>query len=120
MNNYSLKNVLKKNTMIVVMFVVYIFFAIMTNGNIFTPSQFSALITQNAYVFVLAVGMLMCMLIKGNIDLSVGAVVCFIDDDRTKHGKYVDGVPVVGGRDDILAKVVTRFSVLCVFLQILT
>ncbi len=78
MNNYSLKNVLKKNTMIVVMFVVYIFFAIMTNGNIFTPSQFSALITQNAYVFVLGTGMLMCMLTGGNIDLSVGSFVCFI------------------------------------------
>ena len=78
MNNYSLKNVLKKNTMLIVMFVVYIFFAIMTNGSIFYASQFTALITQNAYVFVLGTGMLMCMLTGGNIDLSVGSFVCFI------------------------------------------
>ena len=32
-------------------------------------------------------------------------VCCIIDDDPTKWGKYIDGVPVVGGRDDILANV---------------
>ena len=78
MNNFSIKNVLKKNTMIIVMFVVYIFFVIMTNGVIFTESQFTALITQNAYVFVLGAGMLMCMLTGGNIDLSVGSFVCLV------------------------------------------
>ncbi len=78
MNNYSLKSVLKKNTMLIVMFIVYIFFAVMTRGNIFYAAQFTALITQNAYVFVLGTGMLMCMLTGGNIDLSVGSFVCFI------------------------------------------
>ena len=78
MNNFSIKNVLKKNTMIIVMFVVYIFFVIMTNGVIFTESQFTALISQNAYVFVLGAGMLMCMLTGGNIDLSVGSFVCLV------------------------------------------
>ena len=29
-------------------------------------------------------------------------VVCFIDDDVNKHGRYIEGVPVVGGRNDIL------------------
>ncbi|MBR1623619.1 MAG: sugar ABC transporter permease, partial [Pseudobutyrivibrio sp.] len=33
---------------------------------------------QNAYVFVLATGMLLCILTGGNIDLSVGSVVCFV------------------------------------------
>ncbi|MBO4241948.1 MAG: sugar ABC transporter permease [Clostridiales bacterium] len=78
MNNYSLKSVLKKNTMIIVMFIIYIFFAIMTHGGIFYPAQFTSLINQNAYVFVLGTGMLMCMLTGGNIDLSVGSFVCFI------------------------------------------
>ena len=32
-------------------------------------------------------------------------VVCIIDDDTTKWNKYVDGVPVVGGRDMILQAV---------------
>lgn len=30
---------------------------------------------------------------------------CFIDDDPTKWGLYIDGVPIVGGRDDILVNV---------------
>ena len=30
-------------------------------------------------------------------------VCCIIDDNRNKWGRYVDGVPVVGGRDDILS-----------------
>lgn len=35
------------------------------------------LISQNSYVFILATGMLLCILTGGNIDLSVGSVVCF-------------------------------------------
>lgn len=29
-------------------------------------------------------------------------VVCIIDDDRNKLGRYMEGIPIVGGRDDIL------------------
>ncbi|BAL83448.1 putative capsular polysaccharide biosynthesis protein [Selenomonas ruminantium subsp. lactilytica TAM6421] len=32
-------------------------------------------------------------------------VCCFIDDDPTKWNRLVDGVPIVGGRDEILASV---------------
>ena len=32
-------------------------------------------------------------------------IVCIIDDNRNKWGRYIDGVPVVGGRDDILLNV---------------
>ena len=32
-------------------------------------------------------------------------VLCIIDDDENKQGRYVEGVRVVGGRDDILAAV---------------
>ena len=34
-----------------------------------------------------------------------GCVCCIIDDDKKKKGKYIDGVPIVGGRDDILLNV---------------
>ena len=70
--------VLKKNTMLVVMVLVYIFFLIMTKGGIFKPSSFSELINQNTYVYILGVGMLMCMLTGGNIDLSCGSFVCLL------------------------------------------
>ena len=32
-------------------------------------------------------------------------VVCIIDDNSNKHGRYIDGIKVVGGRDDILENV---------------
>ena len=76
MNKYSA--VLKKNAMIIVLVLVYIFFTIMTGGQMFQAMNFNALITQNAYVFILATGMLMCMLTGGNIDLSCGSFVCFL------------------------------------------
>jgi len=73
--------IIKTHTMKIVLVLVVIFFWIMTRGgsSILMPANITALINQNAYVYVLATGMLMCMLIKGNIDLSVGSVVCFID-----------------------------------------
>ncbi|MBR0367359.1 MAG: sugar ABC transporter permease [Clostridia bacterium] len=70
--------ILKKNTMLVVLVLVYVFFMITTGGSIFKPMNFNALITQNAYVYILACGMLMCMLTGGNIDLSCGSFVCLL------------------------------------------
>lgn len=71
-------SVLKKNAMLIVMFLVYLFFVIMTKGGIFKPSSFSELINQNTYVYILGAGMLMCMLTGGNIDLSCGSFVCLL------------------------------------------
>ncbi len=42
--------------------------------------------------------------INKNIE-SNAKVVCIIDDNTNKFGRYIDGVPVVGGRDDILENV---------------
>ena len=78
MNTFNMKDVLKKNVMTIALFVVYIFFTVMTGGNMFAPSNVTSLIEQNAYVFILGAGMLMCMLTGGNIDLSVGSFVCFM------------------------------------------
>ncbi len=69
---------LKKNAMLVVLILVYLFFMIMTQGGIFKPSSFNALLNENAYVYILGCGMLMCMLTGGNIDLSCGAFVCLL------------------------------------------
>ncbi len=78
MNTFSMKNVLKKNVMTIALFVIYVAFTIATGGNMFSSSNVTSLIEQNAYVFILGVGMLMCMLTGGNIDLSVGSFVCFM------------------------------------------
>ncbi|MCR4568291.1 MAG: sugar ABC transporter permease [Pseudobutyrivibrio sp.] len=71
-------NGLRDNTMLIVLVVVVLFFNFTTHGTMLQPSQFNALITQNAYVYVLATGMLMCMLTGGNIDLSCGSFVCLV------------------------------------------
>nr|WP_297765173.1 multiple monosaccharide ABC transporter permease [uncultured Butyrivibrio sp.] len=69
---------LKKNTMVIVLIIVLGFFSWRTDGAILLPMNVSNLISQNAYVFILATGMLLCILTGGNIDLSVGSVVCFV------------------------------------------
>ena len=74
----NISTVLKENTMLIVLVVVYLFFTIQTKGSMFSPMNFNALITQNAYVYILACGMLMCMLTGGNIDLACGSFVCFL------------------------------------------
>ena len=71
-------DIIKKHAMLIVLVLVYIFFTVRTDGLMFSPLNFNALITQNAYVFILATGMLMCMLTGGNIDLSCGSFVCFL------------------------------------------
>lgn len=68
----------KKYTMIIVLVLVTAFFGWQTGGKLFLPQNVTNLISQNAYVFVLATGMLLCILTGGNIDLSVGSVVCFV------------------------------------------
>ena len=69
---------IKKYTMIIALILVTLFFTWKTGGKILLPQNVSNLIAQNAYVFVLATGMLLCILTGGNIDLSVGSVVCFV------------------------------------------
>ena len=70
---------LQKYMMIIALIVVTIIFATWKGkeGLILLPSNLTGLIAENAYVFVLATGMLLCILTGGNIDLSVGSVVCF-------------------------------------------
>ena len=77
MTKTKVLNWLQKNTMTLILVLVFAFFAWRTGGKILMPQNISNLIAQNAYVFVLATGMLLCILTGGNIDLSVGSVVCF-------------------------------------------
>lgn len=69
---------LRQYSMLIALLVVMIIFQFTTNGILLVPQNVSNLILQNAYVVVLAVGMLLCILTGGNIDLSVGSVVGLI------------------------------------------
>ncbi len=74
----KVKTFLLKNTMIIALVLVYLFFVIRSEGRMFLPQNINNLIMQNSYVVILAAGMLLCILTGGNIDLSVGATVCLV------------------------------------------
>ena len=83
---------LKANTMLIALVLVMIMFELMLmrkagnegeiysiwGSSLFNPNNITNIINQNAYVVILATGMLMCILTGGNIDLSVGSIVCMV------------------------------------------
>ncbi len=78
----SVLNILKGNTMMFVLVLVMILFEVLIRifdkGSLFAPANITNLIRQNAYVAILATGMLCCILTGGNIDLSVGSIVALV------------------------------------------
>ena len=59
-------------------FLIIVFFQIITGGILLRPLNVTNIILQNSYVLILAMGMLLCIISGGNIDLSVGSIVAFI------------------------------------------
>ncbi|HMO10868.1 MAG TPA: sugar ABC transporter permease, partial [Actinotalea sp.] len=57
--------------------VIVLLFQVMTDGRLLLPNNVASLIQQNAYVMILAAGMVI-VIIAGHIDLSVGSIVGFI------------------------------------------
>lgn len=57
--------------------VIVAVFEVLTGGVLLKPNSFVSLIQQNAYVIILAIGMVM-VIIATHIDLSVGSLVAFI------------------------------------------
>lgn len=56
---------------------IVVFFQVLTGGLLLSPNNLASLVQQNAYVMILAVGMVM-VIIARHIDLSVGSLVGFI------------------------------------------
>ena len=77
--NSTLKKILQfmtANSMTIALVVVFILFYFLTDGRLLYAQNMSNLMLQNGYVLVMACGMLLCILTGGNIDLSVGSVIC--------------------------------------------
>lgn len=78
----TIKVILKSNVrqyaMLMALVVIMIYFQIATNGILLVPMNVTNLVLQNSYVLILAIGMTICILTGGNIDLSVGSVCAFI------------------------------------------
>ncbi len=78
----SVKEFLNRNIrqygMIFALVVIMIFFGVLTGGKLIWPRNVSMLVRQNAYVLILAIGMMFCILTGGNVDLSVGSLVALV------------------------------------------
>lgn len=69
---------MRQYTMLIALVIIMALFQILTEGVLLMPRNTSKLIYQNSYIIILAIGMLMCILTGGNIDLSVGSVVALV------------------------------------------
>ncbi|NHC16264.1 sugar ABC transporter permease, partial [Motilibacter sp. E257] len=63
--------------MVAALLIIVVLFQVLTDGRLLEPNNVASLIGQNAYVFILTIGMVM-VIVAGHIDLSVGSVVAFI------------------------------------------
>ncbi len=69
---------MRQYAMLVALVVIMILFQILTDGILLKPINVHRLILQNSYILILAIGMMLCILSGGNIDLSVGSLVAFV------------------------------------------
>ncbi|WP_172119503.1 multiple monosaccharide ABC transporter permease [Actinomyces faecalis] len=70
----ALSTNLRQGGLVVALVAIIVLFAVLTDGQILSAQNVSNIIVQNAYVLVLAIGMLFAILMA-DIDLSVGSVV---------------------------------------------
>lgn len=72
-----IRNNIRQYGMVLALVAILIFLNFYTKGISLTPLNVTNLVLQNAYVLVLAIGMLLVIL-TGNIDLSVGSVAALV------------------------------------------
>ena len=59
------------------LFVIVLLFQVLTHGKLLLPNNLASLVQQNAYVMILAIGMVI-VIVAGHIDLSVGSLVALV------------------------------------------
>ena len=77
-SSFDFVKFLTKYAMVLALVIVFVLFVFLTKGVMLSPQNMTNLLLQNGYVLVMACGMLLCILTGGNIDLSVGSVVCLV------------------------------------------
>ncbi len=68
---------LRQYGMMIALLLLMVLFTFLTNGLFLQPRNITLLLVQNAYILILAIGMVM-VIIAGHIDLSVGSVCAFV------------------------------------------
>ena len=81
--------------MIAALLVIVVFFQVFTGGKVLQSQNLMNLIMGNAYVLILAMGMVL-VIIAGHIDLSVGSVAAFVGIIVAKLTTESGLPPVVG------------------------
>ncbi|MCL2762671.1 MAG: sugar ABC transporter permease [Treponema sp.] len=71
------KNNIRNYSMFIMLVLIMLIFAPLTNGNNWNPRNFTNIFFQYSYVLILATGMVMVIIVRG-IDLSVGSVCAFV------------------------------------------
>lgn len=73
----TLRGNVRQYGMIIALAALLVFFQIQTDGVLLRPINVSNLITQNAHILILAIGMVI-VIVARHIDLSVGSVAAFV------------------------------------------
>jgi len=104
------KEILKKNTMLIALVVIMLLFQVLISaagkGSLFAPANVTNLILQNSYVVILAVGMLLCILTGGNIDLWVGNIDLSVGSVVALVGA-IAGVMIVNHKMNVYLTIIT-------------
>jgi putative multiple sugar transport system permease protein len=72
-----IKNNIRNYSMFIMLALIMIIFIPLTDGNNWSPRNFTNIFFQYSYVLILAIGMVMVIIVQG-IDLSVGSVCAFV------------------------------------------
>ncbi|MDR2718593.1 MAG: sugar ABC transporter permease [Treponema sp.] len=72
-----IKSNIRNYSMFIMLALIMLIFAPLTNGNNWNPRNFTNIFFQNSYVLILATGMVQVIIVQG-IDLSVGSVCAFV------------------------------------------
>ncbi|NLK68197.1 MAG: sugar ABC transporter permease [Clostridiaceae bacterium] len=80
MDNYRdvLRHNMRQYAIAIALLVITLVFQILTKGVLLKPINVSRLILQNSYILILAIGMVLCILTGGHIDLAVGSIVALV------------------------------------------
>lgn len=94
----NMKSMIKQNmrqyAMLFALIVIMLLFQILTGGILLRPINVQRLIMQNSYILILAIGMVLCILTGGNVDLSVGSIVALVSASSALFSVKL-GIPVV-------------------------
>jgi putative multiple sugar transport system permease protein len=86
---------MRQYAILLALIVIMIIFELTTGGTLLKPVNVSRLINQNSYILILAIGMVLCILTGGNIDLSVGSMVSLVSASSALFSVFLGWPPII-------------------------